>query len=76
MGMVAGLALAQLLTVQSVNAQPRQWRECFASSVWDISGRNLNAGQLPQLVNIPPGWTPVGGLTLGQGNYAGVVLCR
>lgn len=73
LGMVAGLAMAQVLSVRSVSAQPRQWQECFAATVWPVTGRNLNAGSLPDRVRVA-GWVPVGGTAVGNG--PAVVLCR
>jgi hypothetical protein len=54
-----------------------QYQECFAVSLWSISGRNLNEGQMPKkTVKIPTGWTPMGGgydAGAGEGN---TILCR
>jgi hypothetical protein len=73
LGMVAGLAMAQVLSVRTASAQPRQWQECFGASLYEVSGRNLNSGELPERVRVA-GWVPVGGTTI-RGSAA-VVLCR
>lgn len=70
LGMVAGLAMAQVLSVRSVSAQPRQWQECFGSTLYNTSGRRLNSGDVPERVRVPSGWTPIGG------DVAGIVFCR
>ena len=77
-GMVVGLALAQILSVSRVNAQARQWRECFAATLWSGSGRSLSSGEIPQRVQIPAGWTPVGGTSVAErgATYPAVVICR
>ena len=73
-GMVAGLAMAQVLSTRTASAQPRQWQECFAVSLYETTGRNLNAGQPPPPRVRVSGWAPIGGTTV-NGNSA-VVLCR
>lgn len=38
-----------------------QMTECVAVNTWVGRGRALNAGQFPEAVRVPPGWTPIGG---------------
>ncbi|MGI5861658.1 MAG: hypothetical protein ACOX6T_06325 [Myxococcales bacterium] len=55
------------------------FNECIAVSLYSTTGRDFNAGGLPdKTVKIPAGWTVVGGTVVGAGNAAnpGVVLCR
>jgi hypothetical protein len=85
-GMLIGCAAAA--GISSVNAQGTtptrtgmetgQFSECFASSIYHVSGRDLNRGEMPrQTVRIPRGWTPVGGGVGGGGSSSTVVvLCR
>lgn len=73
LGMVAGLAMAQVLSVRSVSAQPRQWQECFVAGAWPASARDFAAGNLPTRIRVA-GWVPVGGSTVSGG--PGIVLCR
>lgn len=85
LGIVAALALgalgAQLVGARAASAQApsSQFKECFAVSLYAVSGRELSAGALPdKMVKVPAGWTPVGGTVTGSGSATqpGMVLCR
>jgi len=78
LGMVAGLAMAQVLSTRTASAQPRQWQECFAATLWHAPGRSVSEGQLPNKVRVPPGFVPVGGTSIVErgAGYPGVVFCR
>jgi hypothetical protein len=75
LGFIAAEAIERL-SASSAHAQAGQrvWRECFSTSVWNQSGRRVNGGDLPEMVRVPAGWTPVGGGS--HGDYGMVVLCR
>jgi hypothetical protein len=75
LGVVAGLSIEQVLSVRSVSAQPRQWQECFAATLWHAPGRSVSEGQLPNKVRVPPGFVPVGGTSIAARD-PGVVFCR
>jgi len=70
-------AIAQDFSPAQGASGKMQYQECFAVSLWSISGRNLNEGQMPKkTVKIPTGWTPMGGgydAGAGEGN---MILCR
>lgn len=57
-------------------AAGHQFSECFAATMWHVTGRGLNGGEMPRdMTRIPAGWTPIGGGPL-IGGYPSVILCR
>lgn len=71
---LVGVLVGTMLPRPRAEAQGRQWRECFAATLWESSGRQMaSPGFRPRVVSIPPGWTPVGG---GAAQSPYVVLCR
>ncbi|MGC4122256.1 MAG: hypothetical protein QM765_48270 [Myxococcales bacterium] len=77
-----GLAGGLLLQTGRADAQaatgPRAYTECFAATLYDMRGKDLNEGAAPsKTVKIPPGWTPIGGGGGLRGDTTPtVVLCR
>lgn len=63
---------------QTLPPVANQYTECVAISLWVGSGRSLNeAGQIPESVRVPSGWTPVGGGARGETGREGMmILCR
>ena len=51
------------------------YRECFGVTLYSVTGRKLNQGELPDdLVRIPDGWHVAGGG--GGTSYPFAILCR
>ena len=48
--------------------------ECFGATTWVVSGKSLNAGEIPKTVRVPEGWQVVG--SGGLPNDPLIVLCR
>jgi len=62
-------------TPTAVPAPSSSYSQCFAVTLYAISGRALNGGGNPRAtVNIPAGWTPVGGTQ--HGDEPAMILCR
>ena len=73
--LLVGVVIGQALSSPRAEAQqgPRQWRECFAASLWANDGAAMGSpGFRPRAVIVPAGWVPVG----GTGAAAHVVICR
>jgi len=72
-GVVVGCAATQVAQVQYADAQyePGQTRECAAVGLGGL-GRASNPAR--GAVQMPPGWTVIGGTT--GGDIPGVILCR
>lgn len=74
--LLLGVVIGQVMSSPRAEAQqgPRQWRECFAASLWNNDGAALGSpGFRPRTVVVPPGWVPVGGTGWSHDN---VLLCR
>ena len=51
------------------------YTECFGARTWQISGRDVNRGELPdKVLKVPSGWTAIAGA--GRGGDVYVILCR
>ena len=73
--LLVGVVIGQAMSSPRAEAQqgPRQWRECFAATLWDNNGAHLaSPGFTPRTITVPSGWVPVG----GAGEAPNVVLCR
>lgn len=73
--LLVGVVIGQAMSSPRAEAQqgPRQWRECFAASLWYHDGAAMGSpGFRPRTVTVPPGWVPVG----GTGEQPILVLCR
>ena len=70
---VVGCAATQVAQVHYADAQyePGQIRECAAMH---LDGLRMVSNIEGHSVQVPPGWTPVGGTSSDQ--YPGVVVCR
>jgi hypothetical protein len=54
-----------------------RFSECFAATTWAVSGRGLNNGEEPRsMVQVPTGWTVVGGGARGTASEGMIILCR
>ncbi|HCF56945.1 MAG TPA: hypothetical protein DFS52_02985 [Myxococcales bacterium] len=80
---VVGVAGFAVIAGRAGGAHAQETRpgfnECIAVSLYATSGRDFNAGNLPdKTVKIPAGWTVVGGTVVGAGTSTspGMVLCR
>ncbi len=70
---LTGVVVAQLLPRAEAQPPARQWRECFAATLWRHDGAHMAGPNFrPRTVSVPAGWVPVGGTS---SEYA-VVLCR
>lgn len=72
-GAVVGCAATQVAQVHYADAQyePGQVRECVAMQLEGLWSPSNIEGHSTQ---VPPGWTPAGGMSVGQ-NF-GVIICR
>ena len=71
-----GYLAANFVSSSQAQSPHPAFRECFASKTWQVGGRATSAGNFPELVRIPPGWTPVGGGGDASGREGIVILCR
>jgi hypothetical protein len=77
--LLVGVVIGQSMASPRAEAQqgPRQWRECFAASLWDNNGAAMASPEFrPRTVAVPPGWVPVGGTSGSRGSGASAVICR
>ncbi|WP_444934999.1 hypothetical protein [Microbulbifer sp. JTAC008] len=62
---------------ESKEQSDEQLSECFAATLWQVSGRSLNKGEVPEkTVKVPEGWKVVGGGIGGARGEAVMILCR
>ncbi|MBI5548041.1 MAG: hypothetical protein HY901_29525 [Deltaproteobacteria bacterium] len=80
LGVLAGSALFGA-GAQAQAQAPRagQYAECIGVTLWEMRGKDLNAGEAPsKTVKVPAGWTVVGGSA--SGNQASIlpsmIICR
>ncbi|WP_444892856.1 hypothetical protein ACJJIE_21000 [Microbulbifer sp. TRSA001] len=70
-------ALAEADSEENKEPLDEQLNECFAATLWNISGRSLNKGEVPEkTVKVPEGWKVVGGGVGGARGEAFMILCR
>ena len=74
LGCVTAAAVTSQAGAEGQANAPTSGAECFATTTWYVTGKQLNAGEMPQTVRIPAGWQVVGaGASEGS---ASLMLCR
>jgi hypothetical protein len=74
LGCVTAAAVTSQADAQGQATAPSGGTECFAATTWYVTGKQLNAGEMPQTVRIPAGWQVVGA-GASEGSSI-VMLCR
>ena len=77
-GLILSL-LSPITQSQEVTSETRKENltECASVSLWRVSGKSLNKGELPKkTVKVPEGWQVVGGGYDSQYSEPIMIICR
>lgn len=70
LGCAAQVATSHAISAAQSDPERGIYRECFSATLYITSGRDLNHGEIPDLVTIPAGWH------VAAGGPGAAVLCR